>query len=125
MRSVGGRRSLQITMKDNEPVGASAGTGPVSPLQTDDRPTPRPGLRDYLELVKFSHTVFALPFALSSMLIAANGLPEARIVLWIMVAMVTARTAAMGFNRIVDRHIAAVTPRTAGRGRPAGQGPAA
>jgi 4-hydroxybenzoate polyprenyltransferase len=121
MRSVGVQRSLQITMKDKEPVGASVGSGHILPLQTDGQPTPRPRLRDYLELVKFSHTVFALPFALSSMLIAADGLPQARIVFWIMVAMVTARTAAMGFNRIVDRHIDAANPRTAGREIPSGK----
>ncbi|HVF10231.1 MAG TPA: UbiA-like polyprenyltransferase [Abditibacteriaceae bacterium] len=82
---------------------------------------PRPTWRDYLELVKFSHTIFALPFALSSMLIAARGLPSLRIVGWILVAMVTARTAAMGFNRIVDRKIDAANPRTAGREIPAGK----
>ncbi|MBV9866618.1 MAG: UbiA family prenyltransferase [Abitibacteriaceae bacterium] len=82
---------------------------------------PRPTLRDYLELVKFSHTLFALPFALASMLIAAHGLPAMRIVLWILVAMVTARTTAMGFNRIIDRNIDAANPRTAGREIPAGK----
>jgi len=82
---------------------------------------PRPTLRDYLELVKFGHTIFALPFALASMLIAARGLPETRIILWIVGAMVTARTAAMGFNRIVDRRIDAANPRTATREIPAGK----
>ena len=82
---------------------------------------PRAGLRDYLELVKFSHTLFALPFALSSMLLAARGLPSLRIICWILVAMVTARTAAMGFNRIVDRKIDAANPRTAAREIPAGK----
>jgi len=81
----------------------------------------RPSLRDYLELVKFGHTIFALPFALASMLIAANGLPPISIVLWILVAMVTARTAAMGFNRVVDRRIDALNPRTANREIPAGK----
>jgi 4-hydroxybenzoate polyprenyltransferase len=74
-----------------------------------------------LELVKFSHTIFALPFALSSMLIAAHGLPSVHVVLWILVAMVMARTAAMGFNRIVDRKIDAANPRTAGREIPSGK----
>lgn len=81
----------------------------------------RPGLRDYLELVKFSHTIFALPFALGAMLIAAQGLPAWNIVGWILLAMVGARTAAMGFNRIVDRHIDAKNPRTANREIPAGK----
>ena len=77
--------------------------------------------RNYLELVKFSHTIFALPFALASMLVAAGGWPEARIFWWIVAAMVTARTAAMGFNRIVDREIDARNPRTQGRELPAGK----
>jgi 4-hydroxybenzoate polyprenyltransferase len=81
----------------------------------------RTTLRDYLELVKFPHTVFALPFALASMLVAKNGLPEARTVGWILLAMVGARTAAMGFNRIVDRHIDAQNPRTKNREIPAGK----
>ena len=77
--------------------------------------------RNYLELVKFSHTIFALPFALAAMLVAAHGLPDARIFAWIVVAMVGARTAAMGFNRIVDRQIDARNPRTANRELPAGK----
>jgi len=81
----------------------------------------RPSLQDYLELVKFSHTIFALPFALGAMLIAARGLPAWNIVGWILLAMVGARTAAMGFNRIVDRHIDAQNPRTANREIPAGK----
>jgi 4-hydroxybenzoate polyprenyltransferase len=78
-------------------------------------------LHDYLELVKFSHTIFALPFALGAMLVAAQGLPRLDKVLWILVAMVGARTAAMAFNRIVDRHIDAKNPRTANREIPAGK----
>lgn len=78
-------------------------------------------LGDYLELVKFSHTVFALPFALASMLLAKDGWPDIWTIVWILVAMVTARTAAMGFNRIVDRHIDAQNPRTQNREIPAGK----
>ena len=77
--------------------------------------------RNYLELVKFSHTIFALPFALAAMLVAAHGLPELRVFAWIIVAMVGARTAAMGFNRIVDREIDARNPRTRNREIPAGK----
>ena len=77
--------------------------------------------RHYLELVKFSHTIFALPFALAAMLVAAKGLPEIRIFWWIVVAMIGARTAAMGFNRIVDREIDARNPRTSRRELPAGK----
>ena len=77
--------------------------------------------RDYLELVKFSHTVFALPFALGAMLVAAHGLPPLAKIGWILGAMVGARTAAMGFNRIVDRDIDARNPRTRNRELPAGK----
>lgn len=81
----------------------------------------RATLRDYLELVKFSHTIFALPFALAAMLVAGNGVPQARVFGWIVAAMLGARTAAMGFNRIVDREIDAKNPRTANREIPAGK----
>ena len=77
-------------------------------------------LRVVLEMIKFEHTLFALPFALLGMLLAAEGLPEGRIVLWIVVAMIGARSAAMGWNRLVDREIDAANPRTAQRALPAG-----
>ena len=77
-------------------------------------------IKNYLGLVRFSHTIFALPFALASMLVAANGLPEWRIVFWILACMVSARTAAMTFNRIVDRNIDAQNPRTQNRHLPSG-----
>jgi 4-hydroxybenzoate polyprenyltransferase len=80
-----------------------------------------PRLRDYLELVKFSHTIFALPFALAAMLIAADGFPDWRIFGWILLAMISARTAAMGFNRIVDKEIDARNPRTKNREIPSGK----
>ena len=73
-----------------------------------------------LEMIKFEHTLFALPFALTSMLLAAGGWPETRVVGWIVVAMVGARSAAMGFNRLVDRELDAANPRTATRALPAG-----
>jgi 4-hydroxybenzoate polyprenyltransferase len=76
---------------------------------------------DYLELVKFSHTIFALPFALASMLIAQGGWPNRETIAWIIIAMVSARTAAMAFNRIVDRHLDAQNPRTQNREIPAGK----
>src|SRR5262245_55506954 len=73
-------------------------------------------------MVKFSHTVFAMPFALAAAAIAARGhsLSPGRLVA-IVLAMVGARTAAMGFNRIVDRKIDAANPRTANRELPAGK----
>ena len=71
-------------------------------------------------MIKFEHTLFALPFAFLGMLLAAGGWPSWRTVLWIVVAMVGARSAAMGFNRLVDRRIDADNPRTAARALPAG-----
>jgi 4-hydroxybenzoate polyprenyltransferase len=73
-----------------------------------------------LEMIKFEHTLFALPFAFIGMMLAAEGWPEWRVVGWIVVAMVGARSAAMGFNRLVDRRIDAANPRTADRALPAG-----
>ncbi len=75
----------------------------------------------YLEMVRFSHTVFALPFALMGALVATNGLPKWDVLLWILICMVTARTAAMSFNRIVDRHIDRLNPRTRDRHIPSGK----
>src|SRR5438874_9726552 len=74
--------------------------------------------------VKFSHTVFALPFALAAMAVAARdnrGWPGWRVFLLILLAMVSARTCAMAFNRIVDRKFDALNPRTAKRHLPTGQ----
>jgi 4-hydroxybenzoate polyprenyltransferase len=73
-----------------------------------------------LEMIKVEHTLFALPFAFLGALLAANGLPALRQIVWIIVAMVGARSAAMAFNRIADRNIDARNPRTANRALPAG-----
>ncbi len=75
----------------------------------------------YLRMIKFSHSVFALPFALTSAVIAAKGIPSGRTLFWIVVAMVSARTTAMGLNRIIDRRIDAENPRTSSREIPAGR----
>ena len=72
-------------------------------------------------MIKFEHTLFALPFAFLGAVLAANGLPTAWQVLWITLAMVGARSAAMTFNRIVDRDIDAENPRTANRELPSGK----
>ena len=77
-------------------------------------------VRIFLEAIKFEHTIFALPFALLSLLYAADGLPSARVVGWVLVAMVSARTAAMAFNRLADRAVDALNPRTRTRALPAG-----
>src|SRR5436305_15103650 len=74
--------------------------------------------------VRFSHTIFALPFALAAMAVAARenrGWPGWRVFGLIVIAMVCARTCAMAFNRIVDRKFDALNPRTANRHLPAGQ----
>ena len=72
-------------------------------------------------MIKFEHTLFALPFAFLGAILAANGFPTWWQILWITVAMVGARSAAMTFNRIVDRDIDAKNPRTANRELPSGQ----
>lgn len=75
----------------------------------------------YLRMIKFSHSVFALPFALTSAFIASQGFPELEKFFWIIIAMVSARTAAMGLNRIIDRHIDKLNPRTSMREIPSGK----
>ena len=74
----------------------------------------------YISLIKFEHTIFALPFALMSLLVASGGRPAWSTLLWVLVAMVGARSAAMAFNRLVDWKIDAANPRTADRHIPAG-----
>jgi len=71
-------------------------------------------------MIKIEHTLFALPFAFLGAVLAASGVPALRQLLWIVVAMVGARSAAMAFNRIADRNIDARNPRTASRAIPAG-----
>ncbi|MBI4686518.1 MAG: UbiA family prenyltransferase [Nitrospirae bacterium] len=75
---------------------------------------------DYLSLIKFSHTIFALPFAFTAAVIAAEGIPSFRQIVWITVAMLGGRTGAMGMNRIIDRKIDALNPRTQNRELPSG-----
>src|SRR5690242_3521349 len=81
-------------------------------------------VQKWASFVRFSHTIFALPFALAAMAVAARdnrGWPGGRTFGLILVAMVCARTCAMAFNRIVDRKFDALNPRTAGRHLPTGQ----
>jgi len=77
-------------------------------------------IRTTLEMIKIEHTLFALPFAFLGAVLAARGIPNAWQILWITVAMVGARSAAMAFNRIVDRAYDARNPRTKMRAIPAG-----
>jgi 4-hydroxybenzoate polyprenyltransferase len=74
----------------------------------------------FLELIKFPHTIFALPFALTGAVLAARGIPEAAKIMWILVAMVGARTGAMAINRLVDMNLDTLNPRTADRALPRG-----
>ena len=77
--------------------------------------------RRFASLVKLEHTVFALPFAYVGALLAVDGIPSGHDVFWITVAMVGARSLAMGLNRLVDAAIDAANPRTAGRELPSGR----
>jgi 4-hydroxybenzoate polyprenyltransferase len=77
-------------------------------------------VRTTLEMIKIEHTLFALPFAFLGAVLAANGLPSIKQLIWITAAMVGARSTAMAFNRIADREYDARNPRTASRALPAG-----
>src|SRR5882762_5795033 len=72
-------------------------------------------------MIKWEHSIFALPFALCGAMLAAAGLPTAHQLLWIIVAMVSARSSAMAFNRLADTAIDAANPRTRTRALPAGK----
>jgi 4-hydroxybenzoate polyprenyltransferase len=73
-----------------------------------------------LEMIKWEHSIFALPFALTGAVLAAGGWPSAHVLLWVVVCMASARSAAMAFNRLVDARLDAENPRTAMRALPAG-----
>jgi 4-hydroxybenzoate polyprenyltransferase len=77
-------------------------------------------LRVTLEMIKWEHSIFALPFALCGAMLAASGLPTAHQLFWIVIAMIAARSAAMAFNRLADAAIDAANPRTSTRALPAG-----
>ncbi len=77
-------------------------------------------LRTTLEMIKWEHSVFALPFALTGAMLAAHGWPPWRILFWIVICMIAARSAAMAFNRWADAEIDRANPRTASRAIPAG-----
>lgn len=82
----------------------------------------REKLKEYLELVKFEHTLFAFPFAMSAMLIAKpDSYPTLNTLLWVIIAIITARTATMALNRVIDAKIDAKNPRTKDRAIPAGR----
>jgi 4-hydroxybenzoate polyprenyltransferase len=85
------------------------------PLQIEPQPTS--AVERFLRLIRFSHTIFALPFALGALVVAANGMPSPRVLVLVLVCMVCARTAAMLFNRWVDWSLDQRNPRTASRHR--------
>ena len=87
-------------IKTSSEMMSSFGTGPVA---------------QFLRLIRFSHTIFALPFALAALIVAANGWPSWRVLLLVIICMVFARTAAMLFNRLVDWSLDQRNPRTASR----------
>ena len=74
-----------------------------------------------LEAIKWEHSIFALPFALTGAVLAAGGWPRLPVLLWIVLCMVSARSAAMAFNRLVDARLDAANPRTKMRALPAGK----
>jgi len=76
--------------------------------------------RTTLEMIKWEHSIFALPFALTAALLAAHGLHAGRTLLWILIAMIAARSSAMAFNRWADAELDAANPRTSARAIPAG-----
>lgn len=78
-------------------------------------------LRVTLEMIKWEHSVFALPFALCGAMLASSGVPSAHQLFWIVIAMLAARSAAMAFNRLADATIDAANPRTRMRALPAGE----
>ncbi len=84
------------------------------------QPDTQQRIRTFLEMVKFSHTIFALPFALMAALLAADGMPSLWKIFWIIIAMAGARTGAMGANRLLDARLDALNPRTKDRALPAG-----
>ncbi|MGD9950340.1 MAG: UbiA-like polyprenyltransferase [Desulfobulbus sp.] len=74
-----------------------------------------------LEMIKFQHTIFAMPFALMGAFLAKRGIPDFSVFFWVVIAMVGARTSAMTFNRIADRRFDAANPRTTGRALAVGE----
>jgi 4-hydroxybenzoate polyprenyltransferase len=87
----------------------------------ENKPSHFTNFKELLDMIKFEHTVFALPFALLGGLATHHGTPPLDKVLWILVAMVGARTAAMTFNRLADEDLDAENPRTLSRALPAGR----
>ena len=106
------------------PIDASTASARNVPAGHTGAPVPKgliAKLRTTLEMIKFEHSIFALPFALTGAMLAVRGWPAWWQVLWLVVAMVGARSAAMTFNRIADLKLDALNPRTRMRALPTGQ----
>jgi 4-hydroxybenzoate polyprenyltransferase len=102
-------------------MGGTLQSESLPPAPTGAAPGLVGKLRTTLEMIKFEHSIFALPFALVGAMLAVHGWPTWREVLWLIVAMLGARSAAMTFNRIADRKFDALNPRTRMRALPAGR----
>jgi len=118
----GERNSGLRTLRRGRGPPPPTGGGASGRAEPDYRGAPRVTrrLKTYLELVRFEHTLFALPFAYVGMLLGARGWPGWEVFLWVTVAMVGARTAAMALNRLIDWQIDAQNPRTRNRHLPRG-----
>ena len=104
------------------PQDSAAGAAGPTPEPAAPAAPPRRGqLRELLDMIKFEHTVFALPFAFLGALATVRGVPPLAKVGWILAAMVGARSAAMTFNRLVDQDLDGANPRTRDRALPAGR----
>ncbi len=103
------------------PAGPASGAEARAPARLQNRPGLYGKFRTTLEMIKFEHSVFALPFALTGALLAERAWPAWQQLLWIVIAMVGARSAAMTFNRIADLRFDALNPRTRMRPLPAGR----
>jgi 4-hydroxybenzoate polyprenyltransferase len=102
-------------------MGGTLQSESLPPAPTGAAPGLVGKLRTTLEMIKFEHSIFALPFALVGAMLAVHGWPTWREVFWLIVAMLGARSAAMTFNRIADRKFDALNPRTRMRALPAGR----
>src|SRR5215471_17391671 len=100
--------------------GVSGATANITPIQVGRPQGLVTKVRAALGMIKFEHSVFALPFALTGALLARRGWPTWRELTWLVVAMVGTRSAAMSFNRLADLQFDALNPRTRMRALPAG-----
>src|SRR5512143_3034618 len=114
-------RPQEMNTENRRSPGAEALSSALAPFSSSARSRSLPAqMRLTLEMIKFSHTLFALPFALLAAVIAAGGVPRLLTLAKILAAMVGARSAAIAHNRLAGGEIDAANPRTASRARPSG-----